>query len=95
MIIRYWNNNSQNSVQMGKIHIMVGKRWKYILVDDALFQKLLEQDIIRYTNSVFCIRPYDKLHRPISLNIPYGRPISYQDFNIVDENGDSKPVILC
>ena len=80
---------------MGKIHIMVGKRWKYILVDDALFEKLLEEDIIRSTNSVFCIRPYDKLHRPISLNIPYERPISYQDFTIVDENGDSKPVILC
>jgi hypothetical protein len=80
---------------MGKIHIMNGKRWKYILVDDTLFEKLLEEDIIRSTNSVFCIRPYDKLHRPISLNIPYGRPISYQDFTYVDENGDSKPVILC
>ena len=80
---------------MGKIHIMIGKRWKYILVDDELFEKLLEEDIIRSTNSVFCIRPYDKLHRPISLNIPYGREISYQDFTIVDENGDSKPVILC
>ena len=80
---------------MGEIHIMNRKKWKYILLDDALFQKLLEQDIIRYTNCVFCIRPYDKLHRPISLNIPYRRPISYQDFTIVDENGDSKPVILC
>ena len=65
------------------------------MVDDELFGKLLEKDIIHYTNYVFCILLYDKLHRPIIINISYGRTISYQDFTIIDENGDSKPVILC
>ena len=80
---------------MRKVHIMLGKRWRYILLDGVLFNKMVEEDIIRYTNAVFSFRPYDKLYRPISLNIPYGRQISYQDFTIIDENGDSKPVILC
>ena len=78
---------------MRKVHLMRGKRWKYIFLDDDVFETLWNAEIIHYTNMVYSIRPYTKNYTPITINIPSDRPISLQDFTIVDANGVIRPAV--
>lgn len=73
---------------MRKVHLMRGKRWKYIFLEDAVFERLWNAEIIHYTNTVYAIRPYTKNYTPITINIPGDRAISLQDFTIMDINGE-------
>ena len=58
---------------MNKVHIMIGKRWKFILINDEVFNTLCTEEIIRFTNCVWSFRPYIKIILLISVNIPSNR----------------------
>ena len=78
---------------MHKVHLMRGKRWKYIFLEDDVFETLWNAEIIHYTNAVYSIRPYTSNLTPITINIPSDRPISLKDFTIIDINGEIRPAV--
>ena len=78
---------------MNKVHIMIGKRWKFILINDEVFNTLCSKEIIRFTNCVWSFRPYTKNYTPISVNIPSNREFTLEDFTIKGPNNENIPVI--
>ena len=77
---------------MKTVYLMNMKSWKYININDDLFNSLWNQGIIHFTNDVYALKPYDKNFAKISVNIPINREFSALDFTIAD-NGKIKSVI--
>ena len=47
---------------MNEIHMMKGKKWVRILVEDELFHLLSNKGFIRYYNNVWSFKPTDTLN---------------------------------
>ena len=88
--LRYSLNHNTT---INKVYLMRGKRWKYVFLQDDVFEPLWNAEIIHYTNNVYSIRPYTKKYTPITINIPGDRAISLQDFTIIDTNGEIRPAV--
>ena len=78
---------------MNKVHLMVGKRWKYIFINDEVFKTLCDKEIISYTNCVWAFRPYTKDYTPISVNFPMGREFTLEDFTIEGQNKERISIV--
>ena len=67
----------------------INRRWKFIYLNDEVFNALSEINLIRYVNCVYAISSYDKNNKMIVVNIPKERDFTLTDFTTVDENGKS------
>ena len=74
---------------MHKVHMCINRRWKFIYLNDEVFNALSEINIIRYVNCVYALSSHDKNNRMIVVNIPNEQDFTLADFTTVDENGKS------
>lgn len=66
---------------MSEIHVMKGKKWVRILVEDELFHLLSDKEFIRNYNGVWSFKPTE------SLNIDF---YNYKEFvnKLMEKNND-------
>ena len=66
---------------MNEIHLMKGKKWVRMLVEDELFHLLSDKEFIRYYNGVWSFKPTE------SFNIDF---YNYKEFvnKLMEKNND-------
>ena len=67
----------------------INRRWKFIYLNEEVFNALSEINLIRYVNCVYALSSHDKHNKTIVVNIPKERNITLTDFTTLDENGKS------
>ena len=77
---------------MKTVHLVIKRRWKYIMLSDELFQMLYYRNIITYTNCVYALKLYNEDYLPITISFPQNRELIKHDFSVQTKNGEIVPL---